>query len=292
MTNKNVECPVDLILINEKKARLTAGSVCILMVIYLFTNFLAIPVFLVLDFFARGFNLGRYSPLNLMSDLLIHIFNISPKLIDQAPKRFAAKIGFLFSITIVVFFAFQFETVSFIISLVLATFALLESSMGFCAGCHVYHFYSKIVKKKTSIYSLCIIIACISYFHPAKAQTAKNETFFTIENYYKIKWGYADEFINLWKVNHYPLLKKAKENGDIISVIAEKPMLHSVEDTRWDFKVTIIFKTSEKAFDANITEPYKTIIFPDQGKLKKDEQHRFELLLSHWDIITEKIPVE
>ncbi|HYK46164.1 MAG TPA: hypothetical protein VEV83_13385, partial [Parafilimonas sp.] len=39
---------------------------------------------------------------------------------------------------------------------------------------------------------------------------------FTIENYYKVKWGYADEFITLWKTNHYPLLKKAIEHGDIL----------------------------------------------------------------------------
>ena len=37
----------------------------------------------------------------------------------------------------------------------------------------------------------------------------------TIENYYKVKWGYADEFISLWKKNHYPLLKKLLEKGDI-----------------------------------------------------------------------------
>ena len=36
-----------------------------------------------------------------------------------------------------------------------------------------------------------------------KAQV--NKEYFTIENYYKIKWGYAEEFIELWKVNHYPL---------------------------------------------------------------------------------------
>ena len=64
---------------------------------------------------------------------------------------------------------------------------------------------------------------------------------FTVENYYKVKWGYADEFINLWKVNHYPLLKKADEKGDNC-VEAEKPKLHSREDARWDFKVTIVFK--------------------------------------------------
>ena len=116
----------------------------------------------------------------------------------------------------------------------------------------------------------------------------KNESF-TIENYYKVKWGFADEFIDLWKVNHYPLLKKAIEKGDIISVTAEKPKLHSGEDTRWDFKVTLVFKNEKLAFDANLTEPYKKQLYPDLEKLKKDEQHRFELLIAHWDVMVEKI---
>jgi hypothetical protein len=154
------------------------------------------------------------------------------------------------------------------------------------------HIFSKIIKKKSALYSVSLIIACIILFLPAMAQPAKSETSFTIENYYKTKWGFADEFIILWKANHYPLLKKAIEKGDIISVTAEKPKLHSGEDTRWDFKVTIVFKNSEKAFDDNLTEPYKKLIYPDLDKLKKDEQHRFELLLSHWDIMVEKVAVE
>jgi hypothetical protein len=116
----------------------------------------------------------------------------------------------------------------------------------------------------------------------------KDETF-TIENYYKVKWGFADEFIHLWKVNHYPLLKKAMEKGDIISVTAEKPKLHSGEDTRWDFKVTLVFKNIQTAFDPDLTTPYKKQLYPDPDKLAKDEQHRFELLLAHWDVMTEKI---
>lgn len=112
---------------------------------------------------------------------------------------------------------------------------------------------------------------------------------FIIENYYKVKWGYAEEFINLWKMNHYPLLKKAIEKGDIMSVSAEKPKLHSGEDTRWDFKVTIIFKNAKLAFDEDITIPYKKQLYPDTEKLAKDEQHRFELLLAHWDVMVNKI---
>lgn len=123
--------------------------------------------------------------------------------------------------------------------------------------------------------------------NPLKAQSTKE--YFTIENYYKVKWGYAEEFINLWKVNHYPLLKKAREKGDIISVKAEKPKLHSGEDTRWDFKVTIVFKNAALAFDHGLTEPYKKELYDDLKKLEKDEQHRFELLIAHWDIMTEEI---
>jgi EthD domain-containing protein len=125
----------------------------------------------------------------------------------------------------------------------------------------------------------------------SRAQTKKDEPF-TIENYYKIKWGYADEFIDLWKKNHYPLLKKAQEKGDIIRVTAEKPKLHSGEDTRWDFKVTIVFKNAELAFDANLTTPYKQQLYPDLDKLAKDEQHRFELLLAHWDVMTENVELK
>lgn len=125
----------------------------------------------------------------------------------------------------------------------------------------------------------------------ANAQSKANE-YFTVENYYKVKWGYADEFIDLWTVNHYPLLKKAIEKGDIISVTASKPRLHSSEDSRWDFRVVLVFKNAALAFDDNLTTPYKQALYPDLEKLKKDEQHRFELLLAHWDIETTAIPLD
>ena len=125
----------------------------------------------------------------------------------------------------------------------------------------------------------------------ANAQNKKDEPF-TVENYYKVKWGYADEFIDLWKTNHYPLLKKAQEKGDIISITAEKPKLHSGEDTRWDFKVTLVFKNAALAFDDDLTKPYKEKLFPDGDKLIKDEQHRFELLLAHWDVMVENVELK
>ncbi len=142
--------------------------------------------------------------------------------------------------------------------------------------------------KKLSIVLVFTIFILSSTGYSQQNITASSE-YFTVEGYYKVKWGYADEFISLWKANHYPLLKKAIEKGDIISVSASKPILHSGEDTRWDFRVIIVFKTVVQAFDQYLTEPYKKQLYPDQEALKKAEQHRFELLISHWDIETDKV---
>lgn len=87
--------------------------------------------------------------------------------------------------------------------------------------------------------SLKIVILILSFLPTATPVIAQaQDENFTIESYYKVEWGHANEFIDLWKKNHLPLLKKAREKGDILNITAEKPMLHSSEDSRWDFKVT------------------------------------------------------
>lgn len=133
-----------------------------------------------------------------------------------------------------------------------------------------------------------LLFIFISNICVAQKSTSADESFI-VENYYKVRWGFADEFINLWKLNHYPLLKKAIDKGDIIDVTAVKPKLHSGEDTRWDFKVVLVFKNAKLAFDEELTTPYKKQLYPDSGKLAKEEQHRFELLLAHWDVLVDKI---
>src|ERR1700739_3512653 len=68
------------------------------------------------------------------------------------------------------------------------------------------------------------------------AQGAKEQAF-VVEYYYKAKWGHADEFIALFKKNHYPLLKKEMELGRILKVTAVAPRNHATEDSRWDYRL-------------------------------------------------------
>ena len=107
---------------------------------------------------------------------------------------------------------------------------------------------------------------------------------FVVEYFYKVKWGYADEFIRLFKKNHYPVLKKEKELGRILQVSAASPKYHTTEDGRWDYRVTIVWKNAEVAHDNFDSQSLIRQLFPDQETFKKEEQRRFEILLWHWDV--------
>ncbi len=134
----DIQCPVDFISINENKARLTAFFVLVLASIFLVTALWIIMVFLVVDFFLRVNNWGKYSLLAILSDAVIRQLKIKNKPTDRAPKRFAAGVGLLFTVGILILTLFQLTVLSIIVTMVLVFFAFLESFAGFCAGCYVY----------------------------------------------------------------------------------------------------------------------------------------------------------
>jgi len=107
---------------------------------------------------------------------------------------------------------------------------------------------------------------------------------FVVEYYYKAKWGHADEFITLFRKNHYPLLKKEVEMGRLLRVYAVTPVYHTTEDGRWDYRVTIVYKNASVAQDGFDTSALIKELFPDQENYKKEEQRRFEILDAHWDL--------
>ena len=123
-------------------------------------------------------------------------------------------------------------------------------------------------------------------------QTKSQDEAFVADYYYKAKWGYADEFIRLFKKNHFPVLKKQMETGRIISVTAVKPRYHATEEGRWDYRVTIVFRNMAAASDQASEEPIIKQLFPDQETYKREEQRRFEILIAHWDTPIVSVPLD
>ena len=106
---------------------------------------------------------------------------------------------------------------------------------------------------------------------------------YVVEYYYKVKWGHFDEFMELYAKNHYPILKKMQEDGQILSMSAAYPLNHASEPARWDMRFTIVYRDVIAAhMDAG--DAMVEALYPDQATFKKEEQRRFELLLEHTDI--------
>lgn len=132
-----------------------------------------------------------------------------------------------------------------------------------------------------------IALALLTVAMPAAAAPAEPVT---VEHYYKIKWGSADEFKRLYKANHQPLIDEMRRQGRIVSVRTDEPFTHMAGAPRWDLRVTITYRTApdavvvggafDKAFDAATAR-----LYPDKARLDAEEARRFSLLEEHWDVI-------
>jgi hypothetical protein len=146
-------------------------------------------------------------------------------------------------------------------------------------------------KIATSFLMICLMVI-IHWQTAAEAFNAGADEPYVIEYYYKTKWGFTDEFLQLFKKNHLPVLKKQIESGRIVSVKVEKPRFHSTEDGRWDFRVTITFKSAAAFHAPSEEEAIVKKLYPDQAAFKREEQRRFEILISHWDVPIVNVPQE
>ncbi len=124
------------------------------------------------------------------------------------------------------------------------------------------------------------------------AQSQGQDKPFAVEYYYTVRWGHADEFIKLFKKNHYPVLKKQMELGRILQIKAAKPKFHATEDGRWDYRITLVWKNIQVLNDGFSDDEIKRELYPDQTTFQKEEERRFEILLAHWDIPVVDVELE
>ena len=110
--------------------------------------------------------------------------------------------------------------------------------------------------------------------------------------YYKVRWGFQQEFERLFLKNHYPLLAAQKNDGTRIKdVRLYRPTFHGDGRQDWTFLVVITFADFAALGAPSNEEAMAKKLFPDQETYKKEEQRRFEILDAHWDVpLTEVEP--
>ena len=136
----NIICPISNKKIDGNINRLAVFMDVLLLIGYLFTGspyFVAIIVF---DYAIKAFEKPKYSPLNWVATKIAKIINLPTKLVDQAPKLFAVRIGFLTSLIVMILYLIGLQTVSTIFAVILLTFTTMDSVLNICAGCLMYHY--------------------------------------------------------------------------------------------------------------------------------------------------------
>ncbi len=116
-----------------------------------------------------------------------------------------------------------------------------------------------------------------------RSQSDAKESPVIVEYYYKIKWGCQDEFIDLFKRNHYPILAAQVKSGRFLRFEAYTPRFHGDGRSDWTFMTVIVYKNWQ-AVASRTDQNLVRKLYPDQKKFKKEEQRRFELVEAHWDV--------
>jgi hypothetical protein len=98
---------------------------------------------------------------------------------------------------------------------------------------------------------------------------------------YRVKYGYQDEWWRLFQEYQIPALDEQKRRGFIRSYKVVKPELHTSEDSRWDYRIEIVWNGFE---GSTHEEEVARALFPDTAARKRDENRRWELTANHWDL--------
>jgi hypothetical protein len=104
---------------------------------------------------------------------------------------------------------------------------------------------------------------------------------YLVEWVYKVKWGYADEFWEIFKKYQIATLNREKELGYVTSYTLYRPGLHTGEDTRWEYRVVITYKNQASSVHGSEVEKE---LFPDRDTQKREENRRWQITEAHYDL--------
>ncbi len=135
---KHIVCPVSDERVSEQVTRINALLGVLIVVSGFVFNSVFFFLFLAADFYIRAFTKIKFSPLTYISHSMVNALNLQKKNIDKAPKIFAARLGFLMTLTIVVLSLLQLHTAALVVGAILVFFASLEFVLAICVGCILY----------------------------------------------------------------------------------------------------------------------------------------------------------
>ena len=129
--------------INEKETRTLALVAFICCISFFLTDSILIYWFLTIEFTLRVSTNIEYTPVKLLSKMILPLLKIRPHLIPIAPKKLAALFGLIFCIAILSSQYLNNNLLTRILVGCMALFAFLEFSINFCVATLAYNAWSE-----------------------------------------------------------------------------------------------------------------------------------------------------
>src|SRR5262245_52829602 len=126
----------------------------------------------------------------------------------------------------------------------------------------------------------------------APAQQTASRAERTVWYFYRVKWGFQDEFVGLFARNHLPILKEQVKSGRLKDVRTYVPTYHGDGRADWTFAVVITYRDIAAMTGPSEDAEIIRRLYPDQAKFQKEEQRRFEILDAHWDVPLNELDLE
>lgn len=114
----------------------------------------------------------------------------------------------------------------------------------------------------------------------------------TMQVFYRVPPGKREEFLNLYKKYHYPVMNKFVEMGILKSVHIYQRRFRA-ESPAWDYEVVLVWRDWAAIEEGHVKEPgIITAMYPDAEQYKKADQRRFELTTDVWIDLLEEIDAQ
>ena len=132
-------CPISNRRIDSNMVRFISAEIAITVIFLLLTQHIIFALLLLVDFSFRILRLKEYSPFSIVAFYVLKNMDISPRMSDEAPKRFALYLGWSMTILMTFFALLGYGHSVAALAWILLTCSLMEAVFEFCVGCTLYH---------------------------------------------------------------------------------------------------------------------------------------------------------
>ena len=147
---------------------------------------------------------------------------------------------------------------------------------------------------RTHCFLLGVLIAAVAGLAgevAAQEPRASSDLQPVVESYYKIAPGKAEEWLEVYRKQHLPILKERQKEGHILQIAIYRPFLHLGEPA-WDYKVILVYRDFTALGDRASFDAIERRLYPDWEAHQRAERHRWEITEKHWDDLMVRLPAE